>query len=437
MKKLIALALAVLMLLASAAFAEPARVMTFSDPVVDVVADEKQKTVDLSGVSLRVAAGKPEDIPTVQVDIAYKGKQQQGAVVQFVDGCAYIQVDGLSKPLFANLSAAGASGQRVVDAVFNRLDSLMDFKLPAFTGVQIPRIRLLSLAPMLGTEVKTVKKGVKKAEFELPYAMVKQLLNMAVQYRSAVPESAKRYSDLLFGAVEGMLASDSGFALKGSITAKKKTYTLVVDIYPVEGGVTADAAAATVTLASAKNKLNLSVEMSEGGSAMNLLDFALTSSPKTAELSFSLDAMGLLVGSGSLYPQDGAQVAAMELSTLGDKFSASLTYGPTADGEFADFALDLRDQLNVAASVDASYDENGDSAGTFALNAIVYGDDLNQFGVSGQASEGSGDIKFRGVSHRDRAIDLAHLDAEQSARLKKELDGVVNGMLKRAGIPVK
>lgn len=437
MKRLLALALAAIMMLASAALAEAARVMTFSDPVASVTVDGEQKTADLTGVSLRVAAGKPGGIPTVQLDITYNDRQMQGAVIQFADGRAYIEADGLSQPLCADLDTAGLPGQRAVDAAFDHLDHLMDFKLPAFTGVKIPKIDLISLAPMLGARVETNEKGVQTADFQVPYAMVRQLMGMAVQYRDAVPESAKRYSDALFDAAEDMMAGDSGFALKGTITAKKKSSRLAVDIYPVRGGVTADSPSVGMNFVSARNRADFSVELLESGSPVSLLDFALRSSPKSAELSFSLDAMGLLVVAGSLYPQDGAQVAALELSALGKKLGASLTYGPTAYGEFADFALELSDRLNVAAGVDVSYDENGDSAGTFALNAMATGVGVDRFDVRGGVFEGVRDVGFRGVSRRDGAIDLIHMSGEQRERLAKELRGLVDGMLKRAGLSSK
>ncbi len=434
MKKLIAFALALLMLLASVACAESAQVMTYSAPYLQLTTNGKPRDVDLSSLSLRLASGWPEGIPTVQAELMKKGRVAERGLVQYIDGKLYVQADGLNKTYVADLSQYGPQARSVADRLFEGLDTLLDFKLPAFEGVQIPMVDMTVYAPLMGVLPTTDAKGRKVANVEVPYFMVKQLLTMVSQYRDSVPAAAQAYAGPLFGILDGMLQSDSGFSLKGRIATADKSSVASLDIYDVIAGVASDTPGANVKLTSKKNALQLTVDMLQGGSAVNAVTLSLKSRPKKSALSFSLDVMSLFLIDGELSRQDGAQVISLRLSAMGRRLSASANYGAAGNMDFVDLTLDVPGQVELSASLRASDDGNGGKAGASAVNGQVYGDSAVGLNLTGNVAEGFGDVEFYSVRNTANAVDLLHMTDEQSKQLTSELNRLVNRFLSRSKI---
>jgi predicted S18 family serine protease len=57
MKKLLAIVLVLMLLTASAAFAETATVVTYANPVVSVTQDGQTQTIDLAGLEVTLSMG--------------------------------------------------------------------------------------------------------------------------------------------------------------------------------------------------------------------------------------------------------------------------------------------------------------------------------------------------------------------------------------------
>ena len=354
MKKLIAFALALIMLLATVACAESAKVITYTSPYLQLTADGNTREVDLSNISLRLASGSPEGVPTIQAELLKKDKVVERGLLRCSDGRITIQADNLSQAYMADFSQYGPQAQSAVSQLFEGLDSLMELKLPAFNGVKIPLVDMTTVAPLVGTLPTTDAKGKKSANIEVPYAMVKSLLTMANQYKDAVPAAAQAYVGPLLNLLDGMVKSDSGFALKGKVNATDKRSALALDVYMVKGGVTDSAPAANVKIVSKKNVLKLTVDMIQGETTLNAVTLSLTSSTKAAKLSFTLDVMSLFLVDGSLYNDNGAQVLSLEINSMGQKFSVGANYGTAGDMDYVDLKLAVPNQIDVSASMQAA-----------------------------------------------------------------------------------
>ena len=96
MKKLLALVLVLMLMMASVAFAETANVTTFSNFKLLVSTPDGAQTMDLSDLVASVAMGMPEGVPTIQLDVASDTEALLGSEIQFIDGSMVLNVDGLS-----------------------------------------------------------------------------------------------------------------------------------------------------------------------------------------------------------------------------------------------------------------------------------------------------------------------------------------------------
>lgn len=435
MKKLTAAVLAMLMLLTAAACAERAKVMTYSNPYLELTEDGERREVDLSGISLRLTGGMPEGVPTVQAELLEQGGVAQRGLMQCIDGRLYFQADGLGEVYAVELSQLGDRGQRLVDAVFEDMDYLLDFKLPVFDGVSIPRLDMTLIAPLTGATVTTDEAGRRVADIEVPYFMVRQLLTMANGYRDAVPASARVVTDPLFALLDQLVASDSGFALKGAVATGAVKSSLTLDIYPVQGGVTAEAAAARVKFVSAENQVDVTVDVYQGESTVNAAAFSITSAPGDGALSASLDVMSLVLADVRLYREGDAQVVTADVSSLGQRASVYINYGTMGNTDFFNVMLNVPNRIELRASVQANDDGDGASAGTSALDATLYGDDAPVIvGLTGDIAERYEDVDFGGIRDTEDAVDALHMTADQQGRLTGELNRLLDRFVSRYGI---
>lgn len=434
MKKLIAFALALTMVLASAACAESARIVTYSAPYLQLTADGETHETDLSGMSLRAASGATEGVPTIQAELLKKGKVVERGQVQCADGRITIQAEGLSNAYALDLSQYGPQAQAAAVRLFGALDRLMELKLPGFEGMKLPMVDMTVIAPLVGSVPTTTAKGNKTAKLEVPYFMVKSLLTMANQYRDSVPAAAQSYAGPLFSLLDGMVKSDSGFALKGKVTTTSKYSTLSLKVYMVNGGVTSDAAAAKVKITSKKNSVKITVDMLQGESSVNAVTFSLTSKTKKPRLSFSLDVMSLFLAEGSLYREDGAQVLSLELDSMGQKLSAGASYGTEGDADYLELKLDVPNQVDLSASARVADDGNGGRAGASAVNVRTYGDHPLGVSLTGDVTESRGEVEFFRIRQTGGTVDLLHMTEQQSKQLDKELNRLVDKFLDRSRI---
>lgn len=448
MKKLLTIVLVLMLLTASAAFAETATVVTYANPVVSVTQDGQTQTIDLAGLTVTLSMGlvgeEPqlgEDgeqaadtrVPTIQLDVAKDGEALLSGEAQFIGTALVTNLDGMSRPVALDMTQAGEMAVGGYRQLFAALPEMAKAQLPAFTGVQIPKVDLMGLVnflPMLGIEPETTENS---ASFELPAEMVNMLLQMIVQQ---VPAEALQSTGLADGL--NQLLASGGFALRGNISDDGTTAVLTIGVHPAADGATADEAALTISFSSADNADMLSVDMDMGGQTMTLGELALTSLPDQAELNASLQIMqGMMSLAVSLYPQDGMQVGALEMNVTdptgtAQKATASLVYGKKDGADYSDFAFAVDNQVAMELINETTGDGNGNASGTATLSVDSYGEAQGNVGIVSEITQTVEDgFTFRNIGNAASAIDAASMTDEESAQLQEEM-GVVMGKLMAA-----
>lgn len=125
MKRIVAIAMTMLLLLASvAASAEStAGALSLTDLSVSVVTEGRSKAVRLKGMSLSMILGSTEGIPTLQVSFDNGKGQLLDGVLQIVDTRLLISVGGLSGTYYIDLASITSreKGEMVAKAVGSTL----------------------------------------------------------------------------------------------------------------------------------------------------------------------------------------------------------------------------------------------------------------------------------------------------------------------------
>lgn len=450
MKKLLAIVLALMLLTASAAFAETATVVTYANPVVSVTQDGQTQTIDLAGLELTLSAGlvgeEPqagEDgaeaadtrVPTILLDVVKDGEALLSGEAQFIGTALVLNLDGLSRPIAVDMTQAGEMAVGGYRQMFAALPEMAKSSLPAFTGVQIPKVDLMSLAgslPMLGIEPVTTENGV---SFELPAEMVNMLLTMILQQVPAEALESTGLADVL-----NQLQANGGFALRGNISDDGTTGVLTIGVHPVAEGATADEAALTVNFSSAENADVLSVDMIMGGQTMTLGELALTSLPDQAELNASLQIMQGTMGLAfSLYPQDGLQVGALELNVTdptgnAQKVTASLVYGQKDGADYGDFAFAVDGQMAVELVSETTGDGSGNATGNATLSVETYAEPQSNVGIASEVTQSVVEgFTFRNIENAANAINATSITDEENAQLQQELNGILGKLMGALG----
>ena len=129
MKKLLALTLALMLVLASAALAETANILKLSDIQVAVSNGEQEQVMDLGDLNAQIAIGAADGIPTIEVDADDGSQALLCGVMQIVDGKVVMNVEGMSRPSppaipTENLPMVGGDPRRPWSEVFANLDSV-------------------------------------------------------------------------------------------------------------------------------------------------------------------------------------------------------------------------------------------------------------------------------------------------------------------------
>ena len=98
------------------------------------------------------------------------------------------------------------------------------------------------------------------------------------------------------------------------------------------------------------------------------------------------------------------------------------------------FKLSVPNRIDLSASLQASADGNGGSAGTAAVSAQTYGDAPVGVQLTGDVAEGRDEVEFHAITKTGGAVDLLHMTAEQGKQLTDELNRLVNKFLSRSRI---
>ena len=415
MKKMLVIALALMLLLASAALAETANVVTFSNVNVLVSSSEGNAAIDLSDLTARLAMGLANELPIIQLDVTGGGDALLGAQIQFIDGRMVLAIDGTSRPISADMGPTAGQAQETLTEMFGNLDQFANIKLPAFTGVDIPKIDLMSVAdflPMLGIQPTTEGQVT---TFEIPAEMVSQLIQMIV---SQIP--AETASQL--GGLDQILAS-AQFAIKGKLADDGTTAEMMLDLYMAQGGVTSDSPIGALYFASTQNADSLEIMLYQDGQSLTLGQIDLSSDPAAATLDLGFDLMGQITMNFSLYPQDGAQVAALAFKADTQELNASLTYGDEGEMEYADFAFEIpNEQVSASVHTEETPDGNGGKTGIMGVNVAAQGQTVN---VTADLQEGKEDVQFKPITNAANAIDANNPSQADQEALNEELNSAL------------
>ena len=416
MKKLLALALAVMLLMASAAFAESANVTTLSNFNLLLTNDQGTQLVDLSDATVEVAMGSPRGVPTIQVDVQGGGQALLGAEIQFINGYMVLNIDGMSRPLAASMQMSQA--QEGIEKLFANMDSVSEFKLPAFKGVDIPKLNLTSVASMLPMLGITPQTSGQTTTFEIPAQYVSLILQTLV---TQIPAEFKAR----LGGLDQMLAN-AQFGISGKISDDGATSELLLDLVPAQGGAQI-VPMASLYLASSANSDSFEIIVYQNGSPITLGKLDLVSDPAAATVDFAMNLMGQVALNVSLYPQDGAQVVAMELKAQEQEMKASLTYGEEGNQEYAQLALEIPNQ-SVAASADVveAPAAGGGKEGTVAVNIASGSQSVI---LNADLFENKDDVVFRTIDNADRAYDANRMTEADNRALAADLQNALAGLM--------
>ncbi|MBO4299448.1 MAG: hypothetical protein J5998_11685 [Clostridia bacterium] len=435
MKKLLALVLALMLLMVSAAFAEEANIVEISNFTLTMEAGEEKYEADLSGLNARIAAGFSGELPTVQMDVDHDGEALMGAVMQFIDGSVLLGIDGVSRPFAAETTSmtsmmpaggyAGGDVQESMVELFQNLDQLSNVKLPAFSGVTIPKIDLLSALSSFGVSPVTGADGVQSAQFSLSASQMKYIINIAL--KSLPAETLSQVQAMTGGELDRILSGEIGLALSANITDDGKKAEMLVDFYPVQNSVAATSPAACLFFSSEENSDTLQLQVYEEGARYTVGQIDLVSDPAAATLTLSLNLAQEAEMSFMLYPDNGAQVAELRIAAGGETASFSVNYGEEGETEYFSLNINIPSQ-NMMLSL---YDEttptgNGDKEGLLALSMS---DGSSLFDLTADVLETKGDVAFRNVQNVENAIDARNMTEEQAQSISGEMEKALSGLV--------
>ena len=266
MKKLFAIVLALLLVLAPAALAENAGVFTLSSPVLNLNMGGENMSVDLSGLDLVISAGLAGETPSLQIDINGNGEKLFGAAANVQGDRFVVAVEGMSTPVYVQ-----------IPETLNNLSSLdlsgLDIDIESLAGIVMGQLEINS-------EGDTTT-------FKLPYTAVNEVLAAIAPALSSIEIEGVDTAELAEELAE-LKDSDNGINIEGSYSATETGIAVNASIIPVDDGTAADAAAnLSVVLG---DTIDVTLEVPGAGS------FALTLAPQeddSINLSLRINAEGV------------------------------------------------------------------------------------------------------------------------------------------------
>ena len=442
MKKLIAIALALMLLAAQAAFAESAALVEFDNVVVHHTAEGQTREIRLEDMNATFAIGAPEGVATIQLDVTGGGKALLGAVMQFVDDKVVLGIDGVQRPIASAIKTTGMPGSdgdpmAQLAEMFASLGSMPDAPLPVYTGTTLPKVNLFGTLDMLAAygmniPVETDANGVRTASYTISYQQVNVLLTLLPGF---IPQQNKAQLQPLLDELNAMTQSGRSFSIDIRLRDDGEQAEVLVDALPVEGGVAATLPAAGIHFVSTENHDTLQVLQYQEGASIPLMSFALDSEPGADAITLTGDVMGQAGFSFALRPSDeipGAQVFAMEMNGDGERITASATYGEQDDTRFMDFAMDASGREAVSLHMDTIPDGEGGRTGAMDVRFEDKAADEN-VQVTADIREHTGDVAFRAVKNVENAYDADRMTEADQQALASELQRALAPLLDYLG----
>ena len=355
MKKLLAFALVLALMLTGAAFAEStAAVMKIDN--IQMESDGQRYVID--GLT---ATGTIEgySVPTMVLKAEGEGQNLLTMFWQIANGKVLCAVEGMdvaySTPLEGD--AAQTAGQLGIylPMLLPELDKLA---LPPFPGVDIPMLDMRGVLSPYMTGADT---------FALSYEEVYAIVDQVMQEASQSGQNASQVQQAI-GMLNMLKSMGMGVAIDGTFADNGDSQTVTANIHLVQNKQATEDAVALVTLETRANDTRVEIP--------GILTAELISDPAAATLNFKLDARSTMNLEFSLYPEDGLQKAAFDMTESGKQASLELGYGQLEGQDVVTLAA-VDGESVYTCEIDSTMGADGIRTGTVALYAKEQGNETN------------------------------------------------------------
>lgn len=294
MKKIVALMVALMMLIASAACAES---IIIADPVITLNMGGEQ-VIDLTGLQLSIATGEANGNPALQIDVSGNGSKLMGISANVTGEALVFAVDGVSGtycvPLEAIMSQMNVSTNMDLSSLDIDVNALM-------TAIQN------------GVEFDGTN-------FRVPYTTVNEVLEIVAPAMASIEIPGVDMAEFTDGVAQ-LKESNSGITLEGSFAQDGDNMSAALNLIPVQNG---EAGAAAMTMNADMGDNGISVVVDIPGQANLYLKAAPTESG-TVAVSVGGNASGMSFDFSCIVGASDADVAFQALDAANAQNVLELT----------------------------------------------------------------------------------------------------------------
>ena len=330
MKKLLALLVALLMLLGTAALAEQeAAIMTLDHVVVE-------------------AAGQRTDVQDLSGSLVFQNVNNLPAVA--------LLIDGGDQPL---VTAVGQLTSKQFSLAFHGMDHGYTVDIPAQQAAQlaqvgdeglamlapalVPMLNEVALPPLAGMDIPMLDMNcvlsgfiTGPGSFEIPYEQVSALLDQILQLAKAQGKNIAQLDQAL-GMLEELKNSGTGIAIRGTIDDGGAAQKVVANVHLVENGKTADSAIVRLTLNTRQNDSSLAVAYVQSGVPINVATATLTADPAASRVDFDLSVIAGMGMKFAMYRDGDMNRFAFSFNAAGQGGNIEFAYGQQAGNDIVSF----------------------------------------------------------------------------------------------------
>ena len=420
MKKILAVALALMLLLASAACAETTNRITLSDPVLDMKSEFQEFQTDLAGMSIELNSGSAAGVPTLQADVYGDGQLLMGAELQVVNGNLVFKVEGTTNADCSPAAQYGADATAALGLAFNNMNELFNAPIPAFNGVTLPMMELSEW--IKGYETGTRTEGATTlTDFSVPMEDVYALADMLFESAPAAAQSQLQQFTELFDLLK---QSGMGLAIAGTATTDGAVSDITGYFYLVQGGQMTQDPILGLYAQSAQDYFYFSA-LNAYSENSTLGSLTLTSDPGASSLTLKASAMDLFDLTVGLRPEDGLTRFTVDGTAQEQPFNFDGSYGQKNGVDVLELSM-LANAATVGLLSNTSVAEDGTRSGQADLY-LVQGDDHIE--VICDVVMDQGDLTFRQIPNPGRAIDVTQMSEADRNTMLMEISGAASGVL--------
>lgn len=383
MRKILAIMLAMLMLIGSAALAEgEAAVLTLDN----VTMQTQGQNINIQGLSGSLVLENINNLPSIALLLDGDSQPLVTAVAQLsssqfsfaIDGMDHGYVTDIPAEQAAQLAQFGDEGMAALLPLF--VPMLDQLALPAFSGIDIPKLDMTALLGAYMTGSNT---------FEIPADQVTAALDQVLQVVQA-QAGAIGGVDEITAMLDQMKANDIGLAIAGTIDDDGASQTVSAGVCLAMGSTVTDQELLHLAMDSTQNNFQASLSAGDSGDVMTA---NLTSDPDAGQLQFNLDIAGQASLSFALLSENGLQKAVLNIGGAGQQAIMEFAYGQQDGADLVSLDVDAGgEMLSVVAKTTMGSD--GVRTGTLTLDAqqngesYSFGGDLTMY--TGDAIDLSG-----------------------------------------------